>query len=47
MGGGKRIVVVGSSNTDMVAVSDRLPAPGETVRAGAFLQARACYDLLR
>jgi ribokinase len=33
------ILVVGSSNTDMVAKADRLPAPGETVLGGAFLMA--------
>lgn len=32
----KKIVVVGSSNTDMVVKSDRLPAPGETVLGGKF-----------
>jgi len=31
------IVVVGSSNTDMVVKSSRLPAPGETVLGGTFL----------
>lgn len=31
-----RIVVIGSSNTDMVIKSDRLPAPGETVLGGDF-----------
>jgi len=30
------IVVVGSSNTDMVVKSDRLPGPGETVTGGEF-----------
>jgi len=30
------IVVVGSSNTDMVVKSDRLPGPGETVTGGRF-----------
>jgi ribokinase len=34
-----RIVVVGSSNTDMVVKSQRLPAPGETVTGGQFLMA--------
>lgn len=34
-----RIVVVGSSNTDMVVVSNRLPAPGETVTGGTFVLA--------
>lgn len=33
---GKRIVIVGSSNTDMTIKSDRLPKPGETVLGGAF-----------
>lgn len=31
------IVVVGSSNTDMVVKTDRFPAPGETVLGGNFL----------
>jgi ribokinase len=34
-----RIVVVGSSNTDMVVRGPRLPAPGETVLGGDFLMA--------
>ncbi|HUV38176.1 MAG TPA: ribokinase [Planctomycetota bacterium] len=34
-----RIVVVGSSNTDMVIRSARLPGPGETVLGGEFLLA--------
>jgi ribokinase len=33
-----RIVVVGSSNTDMVITAPRLPAPGETVKGGEFAQ---------
>ena len=33
------IVVVGSSNTDMVVKSDRIPAPGETVVGGTFFLA--------
>lgn len=33
----KRIVVVGSCNTDMVIKSNRLPVPGETVLGGTFL----------
>jgi ribokinase len=33
----RRIVVVGSSNTDMVVKSSRLPAPGETVTGGQFV----------
>ena len=32
----KRIVVVGSSNTDMILNVDRLPKPGETVLGGSF-----------
>jgi ribokinase len=34
-----RIVVVGSSNTDMVVKADRIPAPGETILGGAFVMA--------
>ncbi|MGB4415490.1 MAG: ribokinase, partial [Paludibacter sp.] len=33
----KKIVVIGSCNTDMVVKSDRLPMPGETVLGGAFM----------
>ncbi|MDR1357115.1 MAG: ribokinase [Tannerellaceae bacterium] len=33
----KRIVVVGSSNTDMVVKAKRLPVPGETILGGTFL----------
>lgn len=33
----KRIVVIGSSNTDMVVRTDRLPKPGETVLGGSFM----------
>ena len=32
-----RVLVVGSSNTDMVIKMERLPAPGETVLGGEFL----------
>lgn len=32
----KNIVVIGSSNTDMTVVADRLPVPGETVLGGKF-----------
>jgi len=32
----KRIVVVGSSNTDMIIKTDRIPRPGETVIGGRF-----------
>jgi ribokinase len=34
-----RIVVVGSSNTDMIVKLDRLPRPGETLLGGRFLTA--------
>ncbi|MEA4839995.1 MAG: ribokinase [Bacteroidales bacterium] len=33
----KKILVIGSCNTDMVVKSDRLPVPGETVLGGAFM----------
>lgn len=33
----KRIVVVGSSNTDLVIKTDRIPEPGETVIGGTFM----------
>jgi ribokinase len=36
----RTIVVVGSSNTDMVIKAPRLPMPGETVTDGAFFTAR-------
>lgn len=32
-----KIVVIGSSNTDMVIKTDRLPVPGETVLGGNFI----------
>lgn len=32
----KRIIVVGSANTDMVVKADKLPKPGETVIGGTF-----------
>ena len=34
--GNKKIVVVGSSNIDMVVKTDHIPAPGETVLSGTF-----------
>jgi len=34
-----RIVVVGSSNTDMVVKTERIPVPGETVTGGQFVLA--------
>jgi ribokinase len=33
----QKIVVAGSSNTDMVIVADHFPAPGETILGGKFL----------
>jgi ribokinase len=32
-----QLIVIGSSNTDMVVKADKLPAPGETVLGGTFL----------
>jgi ribokinase len=32
----KKILVIGSSNTDMVIKTDKLPSPGETVLGGTF-----------
>lgn len=32
-----KILIVGSSNTDMVVKADHLPAPGETILGGTFL----------
>ena len=32
----KKIVVVGSSNMDMVVKTDHIPVPGETVLSGSF-----------
>lgn len=32
-----RILVIGSSNTDMVIKTEKLPAPGETILGGIFL----------
>jgi ribokinase len=34
-----KVVVVGSANTDLVCLVERLPAPGETVLGGRFVQA--------
>ncbi|RLD32746.1 MAG: ribokinase [Bacteroidetes bacterium] len=36
----ENIVVIGSSNTDMIIKSDHLPAPGETILGGEFLMAQ-------
>ena len=33
------IVVVGSSNSDLIIKSDKIPKPGETVMGGKFYQA--------
>ena len=35
----QRIVVVGSSNTDMILKLDRIPKPGETLLGGEFVTA--------
>lgn len=32
-----KIIILGSSNTDMVIKSDRLPVPGETILGGTFM----------
>ena len=33
----KRILVIGSSNTDMVIKTEKIPVPGETILGGKFL----------
>ncbi|MCX7825283.1 MAG: ribokinase, partial [Verrucomicrobiae bacterium] len=33
-----RVLVIGSSNTDLVVKTGRLPRPGETVIGGVFLR---------
>ncbi len=33
----KRIIVIGSSNTDMVIKTEKIPMPGETILGGTFL----------
>ena len=33
----KKIVVIGSSNTDMVIKTDKFPLPGETVIGESFM----------
>ena len=33
----KKVMVIGSSNTDMVVRSARIPVPGETILGGRFL----------
>ena len=35
----KKVIVIGSSNTDMVVRSESLPRPGETVLGGNFMMA--------
>jgi len=37
MKNGKKIVVLGSTNTDMVIAGKKIPVPGETVSGGTFL----------
>lgn len=32
-----RILIIGSSNTDMVIKTEKLPAPGETIIGGTFI----------
>ena len=32
-----RILVIGSSNTDMVIKTEKMPVPGETILGGTFL----------
>lgn len=32
-----KIVVIGSSNTDLVVKTDRMPSPGETILGGSFM----------
>ena len=34
-----KITVLGSSNTDMIVKVPRIPAPGETILGGTFIQA--------
>ena len=34
------IVVIGSSNTDMIIRLDRIPRPGETILGGKFVDSR-------
>ena len=34
----KKIIVIGSSNIDMVVRTSHLPAPGETILGGEFLR---------
>jgi len=34
--GNKKILVIGSSNTDMTVLTGKMPAPGETVLGGEF-----------
>ena len=36
---GKNILVIGSSNTDMIIKLDRIPRPGETLLGGRFMTA--------
>ncbi len=35
-----KIIVIGSSNMDMVVKADRIPAPGETILSGDFFMNR-------
>ena len=40
----KNIVVIGSSNTDMVIKTTTLPRPGETVTGGEFILAAGASE---
>lgn len=42
-----RIVVVGSSNTDMIIKLERIPQPGETILGGEFATAAAAISVTR
>ena len=42
-----RILVIGSSNTDMVIKTEKLPAPGETVLGGTFFMNPGVKELTR
>ena len=42
-----KIIVVGSSNTDMVVHTSHLPAPGETILGGKFLMNQVVKEQIR
>ena len=35
-----KILVIGSSNTDMVIKTEKMPAPGETILGGTFVHVK-------